>query len=88
MTNRIDADVDLITDETEDLRTREQIEQQEADKVIDRQQDVAGRRESAGQPGGDEEPAGTQRRPLQARNSAQPDDDLHQPTQQQQPRTI
>ena len=56
MTNRIDAHVDPITNNTEDLRTREQIEQQEADKVIDRQQDVAGRRESAGQPGGDEGP--------------------------------
>ncbi len=57
MTNRIDADVDpMKTKNTAtDGRTRERIEQQDADATIDRQQDVAGRRESAGQPGGDEE---------------------------------
>lgn len=87
MTNRIDADVDPVTNEETDRRTREQIEQQEADAVIDRHQDVAGRRESAGQPGGDEEPAGNQGRNLQQMNAAQSGDDVHQQTQQQQPQT-
>ena len=67
--------------------TRQQFEQQEADDVIDRQQDMAGRRETAGQPRGDEDAPGKQGRNLQQQNAAQAGDDLHQQTQQQQPQT-
>ncbi len=65
--------------------TRQQMEQQAADTTMGRQQDVAGRREQAGQPGG-EAPDGDQGRHLQQARSTAPGDGGQQ-TQQQQPQT-
>ncbi len=85
MTNRNDPQMDPAP--IDQPLTRQQAEQLEADEVIDRQQDVAGRRESAGQPGGEEETEGNQGRNLQQKNAARPGDDLPQQTQQQQRQT-
>ncbi len=76
----------------EHTQTRQQHQQQHADVVTqqkqqatDRQQDVAGRRESAGQPS---EPAGSEQpgsEPDRERvNAARPGEEIGQQTQQQQ----
>jgi hypothetical protein len=68
------------------FKTRQENEQDRADTVmtaaVDRQQDVAGRRETAGQPS-DPAPPGAER-DRERMNPARPDDDLDQQTQQQQ----
>ncbi|MDA0302531.1 MAG: hypothetical protein O2822_08385 [Chloroflexi bacterium] len=68
------------------FQTRHEHETQRADAVmadaVDRQQDHAGRRETAGQPG-DESPPGAER-DRERMNAARPREDIAQQTQQQQ----
>jgi len=66
--------------------TRQQHEERRADAVmadaVDRQQDHAGRRETAGQPGDAEQPGSERDR--ERMNAARPREDIAQQTQQQQ----
>lgn len=68
-------------------RTRQEVEQERADAVMasamERQQDAQGRREQAGQPGGNDRTASEDRR-RDRMNPARPGDDIGQQTQQQQ----
>ena len=75
--------------DTHDLPTRQQVEEDRADAVMadamarERHQDALGRREQAGQPGGSSGESEEERR-RDRMNPARPDEEIGQQTQQQQ----